>query len=171
MFDNIKKFIGFDDEDYEDEYEDEEESTVEENTRDNRSDRTLGVYSGDEIKSSYSDHDSFTSETKREANIVSLMDNGSKSSLFKISVQEPVKYDEAKIIVDEFKKNRVIVLNLEMAEPEDKKRIFDFVSGAVYAYDGQFHKVAKGIFVFSPRDIDIEGKLTNELSQGAMYRI
>lgn len=40
-------------------------------------------------------------------------------------------------------------------ENETARKIFDFLSGATYALDGNVQKVANNIFVFAPENVDV----------------
>ena len=47
------------------------------------------------------------------------------------------------------------MINLEKIETETAKKIFDFLSGATYALNGNVQKVANNIFIFAPEKVDI----------------
>lgn len=183
MLDKFKEFIGIDDS-YDD-FEDDMDEIVEESNEESDDDfSTSNVYdstdfssssSSDDLYSSYdsNSYDEDFSSTKRKTrggdNIVSMTDANfsTTSSNFRISIQEPVDYDEdATKIVDDILNKKVVVLNLELIEIDMKQRIVDFVSGAVYALDGTIERVTKGIFVVCPKGISIDKAVESQISAG-----
>ena len=162
MFDKFKEFIGIDD-NYDDYDEDQmyydDEDIEEEGARKRTTYSDLfddeekeNTYSSDSYttnkssKSTYSDDysykNSFDSD-KLGDNVVSINNsNFSRSSNMRISIQEPLDYDnDGPVVIEEILKNRVVVLNLEMVDNDLRMRLFDFVSGAVYALKGNMRKV------------------------------
>ncbi|MGI6204177.1 MAG: cell division protein SepF [Anaerovoracaceae bacterium] len=81
---------------------------------------------------------------------------------FKLMVINPEGFDECPKLVDSLKARKPIIINLEKTDSETAKKIFDFLSGATYALNGNVQKVANNIFVFAPDNVDIsagsEGK-------------
>lgn len=57
--------------------------------------------------------------------------------------------------MDSLKGRRPIIINLEKLETEVARKIFDFMSGATYALNGNVQKVANNIFIFAPENVDI----------------
>lgn len=74
---------------------------------------------------------------------------------FTLVVIEPKSFDECPKLVDSLKGRRPVVINLEKIETETAKKIFDFLSGATYALNGNVQKVANNIFIFAPEKVDI----------------
>ena len=77
------------------------------------------------------------------------------TNAFKLVVIEPKSFDECPKLVDSLKGRRPIIINLEKIETEAAKKIFDFLSGATYALNGNVQKVANNIFIFAPESVDI----------------
>ena len=77
------------------------------------------------------------------------------TSAFKLVVIEPKSFDECPKLVDSLKGRRAVIINLEKIETETAKKIFDFLSGATYALNGNVQKVANNIFIFAPESVDI----------------
>ena len=77
------------------------------------------------------------------------------TSTFKLVVIEPKSFDECPKLVDSLKGRRPVIINLEKIETETAKKIFDFLSGATYALNGNVQKVANNIFIFAPESVDI----------------
>ena len=77
------------------------------------------------------------------------------TNAFKLVVIEPKSFDECPKLVDSLKGRRPVIINLEKIETETAKKIFDFLSGATYALNGNVQKVANTIFIFAPESVDI----------------
>ncbi|TCO78961.1 cell division protein SepF [Marinisporobacter balticus] len=87
----------------------------------------------------------------------------------KVVVYEPNEFEESPSIVDNLKNRKPVIINLENLDGELAKKIFDFVSGAVYALDGSIQKVSKGIFILAPNNVDISGNINEELKNKALF--
>jgi cell division inhibitor SepF len=84
------------------------------------------------------------------------------TSPFKLVVIEPQSFEECPNLVDSLKSRRPVIVNLEKIESESARKIFDFLSGATYALNGNVQKVANNIFVFAPENVDITGSTENK---------
>jgi len=80
---------------------------------------------------------------------------------FKLVVIEPEGFDECPKLVDSLKSRKPIIINLEKIDSDTAKKIFDFLSGATYALNGNVQKVANNIFVFAPDNVDITASMDN----------
>ena len=80
----------------------------------------------------------------------------------KMILLEPRAYSEAQQITDYLKKRNSIVMNLKRVTPDQGKRIIDFVSGTIYAIGGTMQKLGDGIFLCTPKNINVQGKMTEE---------
>ncbi|MDD4796145.1 MAG: cell division protein SepF [Eubacteriales bacterium] len=78
-------------------------------------------------------------------------------------VYQPQSYDDTQRIIDELKANRAIIINLENLKVDVAQRVLDFISGAVYALDGNVRKISRGIFLVAPPNVDISGNFINNL--------
>lgn len=77
------------------------------------------------------------------------------TSAFKLVLIEPKAFEECPKLVDSLKGRRPVIINLEKMETEAARKIFDFLSGATYALNGNVQKVANNIFIFAPENVDI----------------
>ena len=55
----------------------------------------------------------------------------------------------------EIKSRKPVIINLEKLETETAKKIFDFLSGATYALNGNVQKITNNIFIFAPENVSI----------------
>lgn len=80
------------------------------------------------------------------------------TSAFRMVLIEPKTFEECPKLVDSLKGRRPIILNLEKLDTDVARKIFDFLSGATYALNGNVRKVANNIFIFAPENVDIAGE-------------
>ena len=92
---------------------------------------------------------------------VTLSSNGGKMILL-----EPRAYSESQQIADHLKKRNTVVVNMKRVTSDQAKRIVDFLSGTVYAISGDMQKIGNGIFLCTPKNIDVEGKITEDDIKG-----
>ena len=83
----------------------------------------------------------------------------------KMILLEPRAYSESQQIADYLKSRSAVVVNLKRVTPDQAKRIVDFLSGTLYAIGGDLQKLGGGIFLCTPKNINVEGKITDDNSQ------
>lgn len=81
---------------------------------------------------------------------------------FKMVVLEPKGFEEAPKLVDNLKGRKPVIVNLERLESDTARKIFDFLSGATYALNGNVQKVANNIFIFAPENVDINSSVDHK---------
>ena len=80
----------------------------------------------------------------------------------KMILLEPRAYSESQQIADYLKNRSAVVVNLKRVTPDQAKRIVDFLSGTLYAIGGDLQKLGGGIFLCTPNNINVEGKISAE---------
>ena len=50
----------------------------------------------------------------------------------------------------------------KLALNDKAKRIIDFLSGTLYAINGSLQKLGNGIFLCTPNNVSVEGKMSSE---------
>ena len=80
----------------------------------------------------------------------------------KMILLEPRAYSESQQIADHLKKRNTVVVNLKRVTPEQAKRIVDFLSGTIYAIGGGLQKIGGGIFLCTPNNVNVQGKITGD---------
>lgn len=106
----------------------------------------------DEIKASDDEYYAVSKEDALEA----AKGNG------KMILLEPRAYSESQQIADYLKARNTVVVNMKRVTPDQAKRIVDFLSGTVYAISGDLQKIGGGIFLCTPNNINVEGKITED---------
>ena len=85
----------------------------------------------------------------------------------KMILLEPRAYSEAQQIADHLKKRNTVVVNLKRVTSDQAKRIMDFLSGTIYAIKGNIQKIGSGIFLCTPNNINVQGKITDDKEEKA----
>ncbi len=80
----------------------------------------------------------------------------------KMMLLEPRAYSESQQIADYLKNRNAVVVNLKRVTPDQAKRIVDFLSGTLYAIGGDLQKLGGGIFLCTPNNVNVEGKITDD---------
>ena len=92
--------------------------------------------------------------------------NGSKMILI-----EPRAYSESQTIADHLKKRNSVVVNLKRVTSDQAKRIIDFLTGCVYAIGGDLQKLGNGIYLCTPKNVSVQGKMTDQEQVSAKQKI
>lgn len=106
-------------------------------------------------------HSNVSTYKKQQNKVVNIH----SSNQMKVVIVQPDTYDDAQTICDHLKNKKPVIVNLEKIEKESARRIIDFLSGSVYALEGSIQKVANGIFLVAPHNVDIMGDLSDEFSR------
>ncbi len=80
----------------------------------------------------------------------------------KMMLLEPRAYSESQQIADYLKMRSAVVVNLKRVTPDQAKRIVDFLSGTIYAIGGDLQKLGGGIFLCTPNNVNVEGKISDD---------
>ena len=80
----------------------------------------------------------------------------------KMILLEPRAFSESQQIADHLKKRNTVVVNMKRVTSEQAKRIIDFLSGTVYAIGGDLQKIGVGIFLCTPKNVNVEGSISDE---------
>ncbi len=89
-----------------------------------------------------------------------MNENGVAGS--KMMLLEPRAYSESQQIADYLKSRSAVVVNLKRVTPDQAKRIVDFLSGTLYAIGGGLEKLGGGVFLCTPNNVNVEGKITDD---------
>ena len=99
--------------------------------------------------------DEYYNVTEEEA----LEGNDGKTKMILV---EPRAYSESVQISDYLKARNSVVVNLQRVTADQGKRIVDFLSGTIYAIGGDMQKIGNGIFLCTPKNMNVEGKITED---------
>ncbi|MBQ7030990.1 MAG: cell division protein SepF [Bacilli bacterium] len=80
----------------------------------------------------------------------------------KMILLEPRSFSEAQAIADHLKTRNSVVVNLKRVTSAQAKRIIDFLSGCIYAIGGNMQKIGVGIYLCTPKNVNVQGKITDD---------
>lgn len=75
---------------------------------------------------------------------------------------EPVSFDDSQKVADALHNSQPVVVNFENTDPIIAKRMTDFISGVIYALQGNMKKIGRNILICAPKNVDIDSGLGNE---------
>lgn len=93
--------------------------------------------------------------------VVAMGDPADKTA--RIVVYEPRIYSDAKEIGNHLLNNKAVVVNFDQIKAEDATRIVDFLTGTVFAINGEIRRVGEMIFLVTPANFQIDGTLASTL--------
>jgi len=99
----------------------------------------------------------FESKSEKAAQTVKSLSGNKDSHLV---LFEPRAFGEATEIADYLKNKRATVINLHRLQKEQSKRVIDFLSGVIYAIDGDIQQIGPKIFLCTPRNINVSGSIS-----------
>jgi cell division inhibitor SepF len=67
----------------------------------------------------------------------------------------PTEFGDARQIADSVMASQPVIVNLQTASRELKRRMIDFCSGVVYALGGGMERVANNVFLITPSDVEL----------------
>lgn len=80
----------------------------------------------------------------------------------KIMVLKPKCFNNSRAVADELRRRRPVIVDVGALDPDEARRVIDFISGTVYGVDGSMQKITSGIFVATPSQYDILGEVVKE---------
>ena len=80
----------------------------------------------------------------------------------KMILLEPRAFSESQQIADHLKKRNSVVVNFKRVTAAQAKRIIDFLSGCVYSIGGTMQKIGVGIYLCTPNNVNIQGKISDD---------
>lgn len=171
FWDNVKKFAQpYADEDYDD-YDEEELDEFEEEAapRERRRAPAFGASATSESVDFTPAAPAAPAAPERPSGFggqILSMSNGSKQEVVLFHAKA---FDDAAKAADELRNRRAVILNMENVDKALTRRVVDFLSGCVYALDGQVKKIAQSTYLFCPHNMDVTGDLENIKSEAESY--
>ena len=172
FWDNVKKFAQpYGDDDYDDydedeeymddEYEEEEEPAARRSTRRSRP-------APAPVDPEEDDHDyGFGSIAPAPAPSAGVSAGGfsgqvlnmNPSNKQEVVLFRPGSFNDTSKAADDLRSRKAVIVNMENVDKAMARRVVDFLSGCVYALDGDVKKIAQSAYLFCPHNMDIVGDL------------
>lgn len=111
--------------------------------------------------------DDMLASSPRRSKVVNI----NTTAQLKVVVVQPLSYNDASEIAEHLKAKKPVVVNLEKLDKATASRIFDFLSGAVFALDGNMQKVSNGILLVVPNTMGIMGDFSDDLKTQGLFDI
>ena len=173
FWDNVKKFAQpYADDDY-DEYEDEEMEGFEEEVEEPA---PRAARRAPSFASAVSNDTASEYSAPAASAATSSVSSGFSGQVLNMSSgkQEVVlfhakAFDDAAKAANELRNKRAVILNMENVDKALTRRVVDFLSGCVYALDGQVKKIAQSTYLFCPHSMDIVGDLETFQAEAESY--
>lgn len=144
---NVKNFMGFGELDEYDEYDEQELDEIYEEEDEEEPKKKRGFDKGYVRK-------------KKESNVIPIT---SRNDTANVQILKPQVFEDSYKIANVIKSGLVAIFDVaEMADCQVATRVVDFVSGTVYALNGNMRKVTDGIFIAAPKNVDISGDTIGE---------
>lgn len=72
---------------------------------------------------------------------------------------EPRAYSDTQDIAVFLKQKKAAVVNLHRLQKEQSKRVVDFLSGVIFAIEGDIQRIGPKIFLCTPKNVGVEGNI------------
>lgn len=80
-----------------------------------------------------------------------------------IFVSEPRTYSEAREIAKNLFRDEIVIVNFHLIEEYQARRIVDFLTGVVYALDGDIQRIGDEMFLCTPPHTEIDSSTAKDL--------
>jgi cell division inhibitor SepF len=94
---------------------------------------------------------------------------GNGGSDFSMHVVTPRSFNDAQQVADEFKRSKPVIINLQSTDRELSKRLIDFSSGMTYALGGGMQRIAQGIFLLTPQNVEVSAEEKARILEGGFF--
>ncbi len=71
----------------------------------------------------------------------------------------PGSFNDTTKAADDLKANKAVIVNMENVDKAMARRVVDFLSGCVYALEGDVKKIAQSAYLFCPHNVGVVGDL------------
>ena len=117
-----------------------------------------------------SEHEEAASSDSSSAGRRNKVVNIQATAQLQVVLVKPSAFTDAKQIADHLISKKTVVLNLETASPENKRRIIDFLVGVAYANGGSLKPVANLTYIITPYNVGFIGEdLVGELENNGVF--
>jgi cell division inhibitor SepF len=126
----------------------------------------------DEIDDIFADEPPRSRRRLREAEpeeVAEPAPRGNGGSDFSMHVVTPRSFNDAQQVADEFKRQKPVIINLQSTDRELSKRLIDFSSGMTYALGGGMQRIAQGIFLLTPANVDVSAEEKARILEGGFF--
>ena len=80
----------------------------------------------------------------------------------KVVLISPRAFSESQTVADQLKKRNAVIVSLKKVTNDQARRIVDFLSGTLYAIGGDMQQLGSGIYLCTPKNIDVDGRIAED---------
>lgn len=88
-----------------------------------------------------------------------VLGGSSSSNKQEVVLFRPGSFNDTSKAADDLRNRKAVIVNMENVDKDMARRVVDFLSGCVYALDGDVKKIAQSAYLFCPHNMDIVGDL------------
>lgn len=81
----------------------------------------------------------------------------------------PNSFNDTSKAADDLRNSKALIVNMENVDKAMARRVVDFLSGCVYALNGNVRKIAQSAYLFCPNNVNIVGDLESIQSDVESY--
>ena len=85
--------------------------------------------------------------------------NMNNSNKQEVVLFRPGTFNDTSKAADDLRNRKAVIVNMENVDKAMARRVVDFLSGCVYALEGDVKKIAKSAYLFCPHNMNIVGDL------------
>ena len=110
------------------------------------------------------DHDEIENEYDENVSAYEQAQNEKvkKVSNAKMVVKEPRSFDDSTEIANNLLANKACVVNIHRLQEASAIRLLDFLAGVIYAIKGEYQRIDRNVFLFTPHDMPVDGRVEGE---------
>ena len=167
FWDNVKKFAqpyadddydDYDEDDYvEDDYEEPAEAPAP--RREKRRAAPVPVMEEEEEDYGFAPVPAVAASTAPATGFTGQILNMNASNKQEVVLFRPGTFNDTSKAADDLRNRKAVIVNMENVDKAMARRVVDFLSGCVYALDGDVKKIAQSAYLFCPHNMDIIGDL------------
>lgn len=91
--------------------------------------------------------------------VLNMNSSASVSNKQEVVLFRPNTFNDTSKAADDLRSRKAVIVNMENVDKAMARRVVDFLSGCVYALDGDVKKIAQSAYLFCPHNMDIVGDL------------
>ena len=91
--------------------------------------------------------------------VLNMNSSASVSNKQEVVLFRPNSFNDTSKAADDLRSRKAVIVNMENVDKAMARRVVDFLSGCVYALDGDVKKIAQSAYLFCPHNMDIVGDL------------
>ena len=95
--------------------------------------------------------------------------NNSASNKQEVVLFRPGTFNDTSKAADDLRNHKAVIVNMENIDTAMARRVVDFLSGCVYALDGEVKKIARSAYLFCPHNMGIVGDLDALQAEAESY--